>query len=94
MAFNSGNEVRARLLQNSAALTREEIRDLFQWIGLLTEAELRALNLQLALLTMQSVEENRNSIDKFNRSSTRLSWALLLLTIVYTVATILQVFHK
>ena len=94
MTFHSGDDVRARLLQNPAPLEREEIGDLFPWIGLLTEAELRALNMQLALLTMQSVEENRASIDKFNRSSSQLSWALLLLTTVYTIAAILQVFHK
>ena len=89
MSFHSDQEMRTRL-QNTAPLTREEVKDLFPWIRGMLEGDLRILQAHIALLTMQCLDENKEAIERFNRSSTRLTWAIIALTLVYTAVAIWQ----
>jgi len=89
MPFRSDLEVQNRLQNDSSPLTHEEIRDMLPFLRTLGEGHIRILWAQLSLLTMQT-------IDRFNDSSTILTkrlywltWALVALTIVITIFTIL-----
>lgn len=95
MPFGSDLEVQNRL-QNSAPLTRQEVADMFQWLRTLGEGHIRIVWAHLALLTMQSMDDNKEAIRTFDNSSTKLTkriywltWALVGLTVVLAVFTIL-----
>jgi hypothetical protein len=89
MPFHSDLEVQNRLQKDASSLTQQEIRDMLPWLRTLGEGHIRILWAHLSLLTMQA-------IDRFNESSTVLTkrlywltWALVVLTIVITIFTIL-----
>ena len=93
MAFNSYRDVQARL-GNPAPLEEQEIRDLFPWLYQMGAGDVRVLEAQLALLNMRAIHETRNAIQRFDKSSTRLSWVLLAMTFVYTFIGILEWLHR
>jgi len=88
MAFADSKEADVRLTGNPAPLTEQDVRDLMPWIRQISEGGMRRLSAELAL-------QNLGAVQKFERSSSRLTvWlialtaALVLLTIViawYTV---------
>lgn len=95
MPFTSELEVQNRL-QNPAPLTRQEVADMFPYLRRLGEGHIRIVWAHLALLTMQAMDENKEAIERFDESSTKLTkriywltWALVGLTVVLSVFTIL-----
>ena len=96
MPFASDLQVQNRLGNDPAPLTRQEIIDMCPYLKSLGEPHLRILWAQLALLTMQALDENRTAIQRFDDSSSSLTtriywltWALVALTVVLTVFTVL-----
>jgi len=87
MPFRSMQEVDQRLVTESP-LTEQEVRDLIPWMRQIGESGMRRLNSELAL-------QNLEAVQKFERSSSRLTWwligltgALVLLTIVIACYTV------
>jgi len=81
MPFNSSQEVENRLRSNIAKLTPEEVRDLFPWMNQISETGMRRLNSELSL-------QNIEAVQKFEKSSSRLTWWLIGLTVVLVVLTV------
>lgn len=80
MPFPSSREADVRLVSNTEPLTQEEVRDLFPWVRQISEAGMRRLQSELALQNIQAVQQ-------FERSSTRLTIALVVLTVVLVALT-------
>jgi hypothetical protein len=81
MPFNSSQQVENRLRTDTTKLTPEEVRDLMPYMNQISEAGMRRLNSELALQNLQAVQ-------KFEKSSSRLTWWLIGLTGVLVVLTI------
>ena len=79
MPFANEAQVRDRL-RKAAPLPAQEIADSFPYIPTLSEGDLRLVWAQLALLTMLALHENRNAIEKFDASSTKLTTRIYWLT--------------
>ncbi len=74
MPFSSSREADVRLVGNPEPLTDEEVRDLMPYIRVISEGGKRRLDAELALQNIQAVRS-------FDRSSTRLTWVMIALTI-------------
>lgn len=77
MPFKSHLEAEARLT-DSTPLNVNEVRDLMPWLGAIRESGRTRLNVELAIRNLQAVE-------KFDKSSTRLAWAIALLTLILAI---------
>jgi hypothetical protein len=81
MPFNSSQQVENRLRTDTAKLTPKEVRDLMPYMNQISEAGMRRLNSELAL-------QNLEAVQKFEKSSSRLTWWLIGLTGVLVILTI------
>ena len=75
MPFNSIRDVERRLNTDPSPLTAEEIRDLIPWMAPIGPGGIRRLEAELVLQTIQAVQ-------KFGKSSSRLTRWLIVLTVV------------
>ncbi len=80
MPFATSLDADVRLLSNTSPLTREEVRDLMQWMNQISTGGIRRLEAELALQSIQAVQ-------KFETSSTRLTFWLIVLTAVLVALT-------
>jgi len=86
MLFPSLQSADARLVGNSSKLTPSEVRDLIPWVSLVSEKGMRRLHVELLLQDLEAVQQ-------FERSSSRLSRWLLVLTIVLVALTAVMTFY-
>lgn len=83
--FNSYQQVEARLLE-ADKLTPEEVRALVPWMRQISEGGMRRLNVELDL-------QNLEAIQNFEKSSSRLTWGLIMLSVVLVVLTLVIAFY-
>src|SRR5713226_4414039 len=86
MAFKGIGEAEARL-RDPAKLRPQEVRDLMPWMPHLSVAGERRLTAELALQKLEAVQ-------KFERSSSRLTWWLIGLTGALVVLTVAVVYYS
>jgi hypothetical protein len=86
MPFNSSQQVENRLRTDATKLTAEEVRNLMQWMNQISEGAMRRLDSELAL-------QNLEAVQRFEKSSSRLTLWLLGLTVVLTVLTVVIAFY-
>lgn len=86
MPFNSNAEMEARL-RNPSRLTPQEVRDLIPWMNQISEVGMRRLSVELSL-------QNLEAVQKFENSSSRLTWWLIGLTGVLIVLTVAVVYYS
>lgn len=86
MLLNSAQEVESRLRTDTAKLTPDEVRSLIPWMNQISEVGMRRLNSELALQNLEAVE-------KFDKSSSRLTWCLIGLTFVLISLTVVIAFY-
>ena len=79
MPFRGSNEVEQRL-KDPARLRPNEVRDLMEWMHQITESGIRRLNAELALQNLEAIQES-------DRSSRRLTWWVIALTVVLVALT-------
>lgn len=86
MPFNSNSEMEARL-KNPAKLSSREVRDLIPFMNQISETGMRRLNVELSL-------QNLEAVQKFEKSSSTLTWWLIGLTGALVLLTIAVVFYS
>ncbi len=80
MPFNSGSDVEARL-RDPANLTSRELRDLMPWVHQISIIGERRLTVELALWNLEAVQ-------RFERSSNRLTKYLIWITVALVLLTV------
>ena len=80
MPFNSGSDVEARL-RDPANLTSREVRDLMPWVHQISIIGERRLTAELALWNLEAVQ-------RFERSSNRLTKYLIWITVALVLLTV------
>lgn len=86
MPFNSNAEMEARLRNNPDKLSPHEVRDLIPWMHEISEVGMRRLNVELSLQNLQAVQQ-------FERSSTKLTYWLIGLTVALVLLTTALLCH-
>lgn len=86
MPFNSSGEADRRLVVDSAKLTQQEVRDLMVWMRQLSAPGIQRLNVELSLQSLEAIQ-------RFERSSSRLTGWLIGLTGVLVALTIVIVYY-
>jgi hypothetical protein len=86
MAFKGFAEAEARL-RDPAKLSPQEVRDLMPWMPNISVAGERRLTAELAL-------QNLEAVQKFEKSSSRLTWWLIGLTGALVVLTLAVVYYS
>jgi len=86
MPFNSNAEMETRL-RNPAKLTSQEIRDLTPWMNQISEVGMRRLTVELSL-------QNLEAVQKFEKSSSTLTWWLIGLTGALVLLTVAVVYYS
>ena len=86
MPFNSNAEMETRL-RNPAKLTSQEIRDLIPWMNQISEVGMRRLTVELSL-------QNLEAVQKFEKSSSTLTWWLIGLTGALVLLTVAVVYYS
>ena len=81
MPFNSQKEVQQRLAGNDEPLSLDEIRDLRPWVRHLLQGNTNRIYMELALLNIEAIHLNVEAIKRFDESSSKLSKAMVLLTV-------------
>jgi hypothetical protein len=87
MPFPSSQDAENRLRTNTAKLTAQEVRDLMEWTHQLSIAAERRLTAELAL-------QNLEAIQKFETSSSKLAKALVWLTVVLLLLTLVIAYYS
>ena len=87
MPFENAHLAQNRLA-DSTSLSEAEIQDMFRWLPDLDQRYVRILEAQLALLTMQALHQNREAIERFEKSSGRWTRAITALTVVLVLETL------
>ena len=80
MPFATSRDADVRLVTDNSRLTPQEVRDLMPWMRQISEAGMRHMNAELAL-------QNLEAIQKFERSSSKLTGWLIGLTVVLVLLT-------
>jgi hypothetical protein len=93
MPFRRWDEAEARL-RAPERLTQGDVRDLFVYLPQLSIAGERRLNAELALQTIEAVQQFENSSGKLAARLVALTAVLTVLTVVIAVFTILIAFGK
>jgi hypothetical protein len=86
MSFNSSQEVENRLRADIKKLSLEEVRSLTLWMNQISEGGMRRLNSELALQNLEAVQQ-------FEKSSSRLTWVLVGLTVGLVILTVVITFY-
>jgi len=86
MPFNSSQEVENRMRTDTTKLTSVEVRNLIPWMNQISEVGMRRLNSELAL-------QNLEAVQKFEKSSSRLTWWLVGLTVGLFILTVVITFY-
>ncbi len=80
MPFNSGSDVEARL-RDPANLTSQEVRDLMPWVHQISMIGERRLTAELALWNLEAVQRFERSSNKLTKYLAWVTVALVLLTV-------------
>ena len=87
MPFASPQDAESRLRSNNAKLTAEEVRDLMPHMNQISETGMRRLK---AELTLQNIE----AVQKFERSSSRLTGWIIGLTLALVALTVVIAYYS
>jgi hypothetical protein len=85
--FASSQDAESRLRSNNAKLTAEEVRDLMPHMNQISETGMRRLK---AELTLQNIE----AVQKFERSSSRLTGWIIGLTLALVALTVVIAYYS
>lgn len=74
-----------RLLEE-APLTSQEVRDLIPWMNQISETGMRRLTVELLLQNLQAIQQ-------FERSSSKLTYWMIVLTAALVLLTVALLYH-
>lgn len=88
MVFSDFNKEFVPRMKNPKPLNTDEVCDSMDWLSQTPAGVSGMLSARLAIQQCAALEENTQAIMQFERSSSRLNWWLIRLTIVLVILTI------
>ena len=88
MSFYSFLSVQSRLLKDPSRLTEQDIRDLIPWIRDFDSHMAQRLHVELSLQNIEAIQKFDRSSSKLSSRIGRLTYVLVFLTIVIAIFTI------